>query len=159
LRDWREANENLFEAAALEKRIIFFVISILVVVAAFNVASSLYVMTVQRLRDISLLRALGLSQKRILRLFQFLGLSVSFLGSFFGLILGFVFGLGFEWIQNRFHLLSGEVYKIDHIYVDFKLVDILIILFWSNLICFLAVLFPAQRGARAEIVEGFKNAT
>lgn len=159
IRDWREANENLFEAAALEKRIIFFVITILVIVAAFNVASSLYVMTVQRVRDIALLRALGLSRKRILKLFQVLGLSVSLVGSVLGVLLGFVFGLGFEWLQNRFQLLSGEVYKIDHIYVDFKLADILMILFWANFICFIAVLFPARKGARSEIVEGLKDGT
>ncbi len=159
VRDWREANENLFEAAALEKRIIFFVITILVIVSAFNVASSLYVMTVQRFRDIALLKALGLTKIKVTRLFQSLGLVLSLMGTLAGVLLGFLFGVGFEWLQNRFHLLSGEVYKIDHIYVDVRWADLAMILLWANLICFIAVLFPSKKGARIEVVEGLKDAT
>lgn len=157
VRDWREANENLFEAVNIEKTIIFFVITILVIVSAFNISSALYVMTVQRYADISLLKFLGLSQRSVLLIFQFFGVTISLLGSVLGVLFGVGLGFLFEFLQNNFQLLSGEVYKIDHIYVNVRLLDVLLVLVWANLICFIAVLFPARRGARLSVIEGMKH--
>lgn len=154
--DWRDLNENLFEAVKIERVVIFFVVLIIVVVAAFNVSSTLFVNVVQRYADIAILKALGLPQKSILKMFSVQGLLMGVLGLALGTVFGLLLCLGFTLLQNYLGLLSGSVYRIDSIQVELRFIDWLFIALATMIICFLATLAPALRGSKLNPVEGLK---
>lgn len=155
-RSWYSVNQNLFNAIDYEKPVIFFVILVIVIAAAFNISSTLLVSVIRRYRDISILRSMGASRRLVLRIFTAQGLLIGFLGSAIGVIFGLI-GCGlFAWAQNHWTLLPGEVYKIDRVMIEVRPLDLLIILLASWLISFLATLGPARRGAALSAVEGLR---
>ena len=156
IRDWRESNENLFDAIKIERPTIFFVVFIIVMVAAFNISSTLYVNVVQRYNDISILKSLGIKSLNILKIFSLQGLLIGVVGLIFGTLLGLVLCWFFVWAQTYLGLISGSVYKIDSIQVDLRFVDFIIIVVSTLAICFVATLAPALRGSRLSPVEGLK---
>lgn len=154
--DWRDLNENLFEAVKIERVVIFFVILIIVIVAAFNVSSTLFVNVVQRYADIAILKTLGLPQKSILKMFSVQGLLMGVIGVGAGTIFGWLLCLLFDLLQSTMGILSGSVYRIDSIQLDLRFVDWVAIAAATLLICFLATLAPALRGSKLNPVEGLK---
>ena len=155
--DWYDVNRNLFEAVRIERVIIFFVVFIIVVVAAFNISSTLYVFIRQRYSDIAILKTLGLSAKDIRKIFVGQGILVGVIGTIAGYFLGFLLCFGFMVLQNHFSLISGAVYKIDEIDVHLRAIDLLTIGISTIALCFVATLSPAIKGIRLEVVEGLKN--
>ncbi len=157
VRDWRDSNENLFEAISVERPSIFLVVLIITLVAAFNVSSTLFVNVVRRFKDIAILKTVGLSQKDIIKIFALQGFFMGGIGLFFGFLLGFILCLLFQFAQNRLGLIAGEVYRLDSIELSIRWVDSLAICFATLLICFIATLAPARRGGRLSPVEGLRN--
>ena len=155
--NWFDVNRNLFEAVGLEKIVIFFVVFLIVIVAAFNISSTLYVLIRQRYKDISILKTVGLSQTAIRKLFLIQGFIVGTVGCLFGFLLGLLLCSGFMFLQQHFSLISGSVYKIDRIDVSISGFDFLIIYIATMLACLLAAYFPAKKGAALEIVEGLRE--
>lgn len=155
--DWREANENLFEAVRLERVVIFFVIYIIVVVAAFNVASTLFVNVIRRTDEIALLKALGLSRRSLLRVFSAQGVLFGAAGLVAGTVLGWILCVGFTELQAHYQLMSGSVYKVEGIRANIRVQDWAAIAVATLGICFAAALAPAWRGARLSPVEGLRN--
>ena len=155
-RDWQEVNRNLFEAAKLEKAVLFVVLMVLVVAAAFNIANTLFVSVVQRYRDISVLKTLGASDRMIRNIFTAQGLIVGAVGALAGIALGLLLCRFAEWAQVRWELIPPDVYKLDHIDLDVQFLDLLAIVGTSLLICFVATLVPSRRGARITPVEGLR---
>lgn len=155
-RDWRDVNRNLFEAARLEKAILFFVLMILVVAAAFNIANTLFISVVQRYRDISVLKTLGATNSLISRIFTAQGLIVGVVGAVSGIVLGLGLCLVLEWAQGVYKLVPAEVYKLDRIDLNVQGLDLLAIVVGSLVICFVATLVPSKRGARISPVEGLR---
>lgn len=156
IRDWRDVNENLFDAVEIERVVIFFVILIIVIVAAFNISSTLYVGVVQRNSDIAILKTLGVSKKQVLKIFTLQGLLLGFMGVALGLVLGFFLCQGFMILQNQFELIPGSVYKIDNIIIKIRLVDVFAITLATLIISFFATLAPALRSSRLSVVEGLR---
>jgi lipoprotein-releasing system permease protein len=157
VRDWRDVNENLFEAMRLEKVVIFFVIFVIVIAAAFNVASSLYINVVRSYPEIGILKALGVSQKKLARIFSVQGVLLGFVGCMVGVVVGILLCVGFTILENRFGILPGSVYKLDRIDVQLRFLDLLTILSATMLICFLATWAPARRAAKLTAVEGLRH--
>lgn len=155
--NWFDVNRNLFEAVALEKIVIFFVVFLIVIVAAFNISSTLYVLIRQRYKDISVLKTMGLAAKSVRRLFVIQGFIVGTVGSLLGFALGLVLCAGFMFLQKHFSLISGSVYKIDRIDVNVSGLDFVIIYIATMTACLLAAYYPAQKGASLQIVEGLKE--
>lgn len=157
VRDWRDANENLFEAVVMERVVIFFVVLIIVLMVAFNIASTLFVSVVQRYSDIAILKTIGMTESSVLKLFSLQGLMIGIAG----LILGTLFGAGlsflFGWLENSLGLISGSVYKVDNIKVNIRFVDLAATWAATLIICFIATLAPARRGAKLNPVEGLRN--
>lgn len=154
--DWRDLNENLFEAVKIERVVIFFVVLIIIIVAAFNVSSTLFVNVVQRYADIAILKTLGLPQKSILKMFSLQGLLMGGVGLGLGTLFGLLLCLGFSVLQNNLGLLSGAVYKVDSIQVEVRFIDWIFIALATMVICFVATLAPALRGSKLNPVEGLK---
>lgn len=155
-RDWQEVNRNLFEAAKLEKVVLFCVLMILVVAAAFNIANTLFVSVVQRFRDISVLKTIGASNRLIRRVFIAQGLIVGGVGAGAGVVLGLILCRLVEWAQVYWNLIPAEVYKLDHIDLDVQMSDLLIIVGVSLVICFIATLVPSRKGSKISPVEGLR---
>ncbi|OYZ24553.1 MAG: lipoprotein-releasing protein [Bdellovibrio sp. 28-41-41] len=156
IRDWRDVNENLFDAVEIERVVIFFVILIIVIVAAFNISSTLYVGVVQRNGDIAILKTLGVSKKQILKIFTLQGIFLGLMGVALGLVLGFILCQGFMVLQNQFELIPGSVYKIDNIEIKIRTIDVFAITLATLVISFFATLAPALRSSRLSVVEGLR---
>jgi lipoprotein-releasing system permease protein len=155
-RDWQEMNRNLFEAARLEKMVLFFVLMILVIAAAFNVANTLFVSVVQRYRDISILKTLGATDAMIRRIFTAQGLIVGAVGAGLGIAIGLILCQVFEWLQVRFKIIPKEVYKLDHINLEVRFWDLLAVIGAALIICLIATMVPSRRGAKITPVEGLR---
>ena len=155
--DWYDVNRNLFEAVKIERVIIFFVVFIIVMVAAFNISSTLYVFIRQRYSDIAILKTLGLASSDVRKLFMGQGLLVGVAGTLVGFLLGFLLCFGFMFLQNHYNLISGSVYKVDQIGVQIRIIDLALIGISTVLLCFVVTLSPAYQGSRLEVIEGLKN--
>jgi lipoprotein-releasing system permease protein len=155
-RDWQEVNRNLFEAAKLEKAVLFVVLMVLVIAAAFNIANTLFISVVQRYRDISVLKTMGAPDKMIRRVFTAQGLIVGLVGALSGIGVGLLLCRVVEWAQVRWELIPAEVYKLDHIVLDVQTSDLFAIVSASLLICFVATLVPSRRAAKISPVEGLR---
>lgn len=157
IRDWRDSNENLFDAVSVERPAIFFVVSVIIFVAAFNISSTLFVNVVQRYKDIAILKTVGLGRKDIIKIFTIQGLFMGALGLLGGFILGFIMCGLFNWAQGSLGLISGAVYRVDSISLNIRFADTMAICFATLLICFIATLAPARRGGKLTPVEGLRN--
>lgn len=155
-KEWREQNENLLQAVAIERVVVFFVVLVIVIVAAFNFASSLYVNVMQRYTEIAILKSIGLSKKSLLRIFYFQSLIVAVVAIILGLLLGIGLSYGFEFLQQTLQVMDGSVYKLDSIQADIRLVDVLSVGFATIVICIVATILPAKRGSELSPVEGLR---
>lgn len=155
-KDWREQNENLLQAVAIERVAVFFVVLVIVIVAAFNFASSLYVNVMQRYTEIAILKSIGLSRKSLLRIFYFQSLIVAIVAILLGFLLGIGLSYGFEFLQQTLQIMDGSVYKLDSIQADIRMIDIISVGLATILVCLIATILPAQRGADLSPVEGLR---
>jgi lipoprotein-releasing system permease protein len=154
--DWIEVNRNLFEAVRIERQVIFFVLLIMVIAASFNISSNLFVSVLQKFSDISVLKAMGCSSRDILRVFTLQGLFFGAVGTGIGLILGFILCLAFLLIQKIWVILPADIYKLDHIGLEIRWVDLLSIVGSAFFICLISTLTPAWRGSKLNPVEGIR---
>lgn len=156
LSDWTEVNKNLLRAAAVERVVIFFVISIIVLIACFNIASNLFVSVLKRYGDISTLRAMGFASRDVQKIFVIQGLLFGLIGTVGGFFLGLLLCVAFVVLQRYIVLLPAETYHLDHIGVDLRFVDVFSIFAVSILICLISSLVPARKGAALDPVQGLR---
>lgn len=154
---WYNLNRNILEAASLEKIVIFFVVFLIVIMAAFNISSTLYVIIRSRYKDIAILKTLGFGAKAIRNIFIMQGVAVGTLGTFGGFLVGIFLSYGFMWLQSRFSVLPGAVYKIDRIDIQISAIDFVLIYISTLAACTLAAYYPAKRGSQLLIMEGLKQ--
>lgn len=154
--DWTEGNRNLFEAIRIEKPAIFFVILMMVVAASFNISSNLFISVMQKYGSISILRAMGFSAKDVRRVFILQGLFFGVLGTSIGLVLGLLLCLGFVIVQRYVVLLPVEIYRLDHVGVELRAMDLVAIIAAALVICLISTWVPARRGAKLNPVEGLR---
>jgi lipoprotein-releasing system permease protein len=154
VQDWED--DNLFEAVKIEKPILFVVLLIIVIVAALNISSTLFINVVQRYSDIGVLKAMGATKSWIRKIFISQGLIIGFVGNLLGVLLGLLFCWIFVLLQKNLGVIDGRVYHVDEIALQIRFWDIFSIFFFTMLICFLSTLAPAWRGARLKPVEGLR---
>lgn len=144
--DWQTQNKSLFQWMKLEKLVIFIVISLIILVAAFNIISSLIMMILEKRREIGILMSMGATSRAILKIFVFNGATIGFLGS----TLGTALGLLLCYLQIRWQLipLPGDIYFISKLPVLINPVDVVSIYISANIICLLAASYPAWRASR-----------
>lgn len=156
VRDWYDLSSNLFDAVKIERIVIFLVVLIIVVVASFNISSSLFVTVLKRYGDIAILKAIGARRLDIVKVFCLQGLIVGLIGVAGGFLVGYLICLFLRFIQGSFQILSGAVYKLDHIDIFIRWQDLFVILIATEVICLLATLAPAVRGSKLNPVEGLR---
>lgn len=154
VRDWRELNANFFSAVELEKVVIFIVVLFIVIVASFNVSSSLFVSVLRKFGDISILKTLGASPKFLVQLFVLQGTLMGVVSSFIGILVGIVLSLIIKYTDLVD--VPGDVYKFDHLPIDIRFADLAAIFIVTVIICFVSSIIPARRGANLKPVEGLK---
>ncbi len=154
IRDWMSMNRNLFSALKLEKTAMFIILALIVLVAAFNIASSLIMMVMEKTKDIAILKAMGATDKSIRRIFIFKGMAIGVVGTILGVCGGIILCMLLS--HYKFIELPGDVYYITTLPVVLKVVDVAAIAVSALVICFLATLYPARQASRLDPVEAIR---
>ncbi len=157
--DWRQMNSSLFEALAVERVAMFVILSIIILVAAFNIVSSLIMLVRTRTRDIAILRTLGANRSSVLRIFLTIGTTIGVLGTFAGLGIGFVFLFFRQNVVNGIEYLTGQNLWDPSIRFLTELpskpdpVEIVLICAMAIVFSFVAALYPAMKAANTDPVQ------
>ena len=153
--DWQEQNKSLFQALKLEKFGMGVILLLIVLVAAFNIVSTLTMVVTDKTREIGILKAMGMTARSIRRVFLVQGLVIGAAGTFAGLALGV--GLTVALDQYKLIPLNPEVYFIDHLPASLQPVDVMWIVLASIAIAGLATLYPAVQAARLFPIEAIRH--
>ena len=133
----------------------FIILALIVLVAAFNIASSLIMMVMGKTRDIAILKAMGATTLSIRKIFVFNGMVIGFIGTFVGLMLGLVICKLLKHID--IHELTGDIYLFTtSLPVKLDVVDVISIIIAALIICFLATLYPARQAAKLNPVDAIR---
>ncbi len=153
-KDWMQMNRNLFSALKLEKVAMFIILTLTVLVAAFNIISTLIMVVMEKTRDIAILKSMGANNRSVMRIFVFQGLLVGLAGTLIGLGSGLF--LCELLARYKFIKLPSDVYYMNTlpVLVDFR--DVAVITFSAVIISFLATLYPAWQASRLNPVEALR---
>ncbi len=161
--DWTQSNDSFFAAVQVEQNVMFLILTLIIVVAAFNVISSLIMMVKDKTRDIAVLRTLGAGRGAVMRIFLMCGASVGVTGTLVGTVLGIVFCLNIErlrqWLQafTGTDLFNPEVYYLEHLPAKLDWGEVSQIILMALALSLLATLYPSWRAARTDPVEALRN--
>jgi lipoprotein-releasing system permease protein len=153
-KDWMQMNANLFFALKLEKTAMFIILTLIVLVAAFNIASTLIMMVMKKTKDIAILKAMGASDGSIMRIFVIKGMVIGGFGTILGVVLGIA--ICFVLKHYPFIKLPGNIYYFTTLPVQLQVADVLTIALAAIGICFLATLYPARQAARLNPVDAIR---
>jgi len=161
-RDWMQMNRNLFSALKVEKVTMFIILILIILVAAFNIISTLFMVVMDKAKDIAILKSMGATKGSIMQIFSMQGLIIGICGTALGCIAGFTIVpnlneiVGFiEWLFN-FKAFPKDVYYLDALPSQIQWFESFLIVGFSILICFLASLYPAWRASRLDPVDGLR---
>ncbi len=153
-KNWISMNHNLFSALKLEKTVMFIILALIVLVAAFNIASSLIMIVMNKRKEIGILKAMGATRKSIKRIFVMEGLLIGGTGTIIGVVLGITTCLLLK--QYEFIKLSSEVYYITTLPVYLNWTDVTAVAVAALAICYLATLYPANQASKINPVEAIR---
>jgi lipoprotein-releasing system permease protein len=151
-RDWMKLNKNLFSALKLEKFMMFVLLVLVVLVAAFNIVSTLAMIVVEKHREIAILKAMGATGKAVMRVFMLNGLVIGLAGTAIGIPLGYAIC----WAIQTWFTLPGDVYLLSRIPVNIKFFDVALVGVSAVAITFLATIYPCLEAARLEPAEALR---
>ena len=156
VRTWIEQNANFFAALALEKIAMFIILTLIVLVASFNIVSTLIVTVTSKVKDIGTLMAVGASRKMIRAIFTVQGLAIGLTGTFWG----FTLGVGLSLILKKYHFieLPQDIYYIKHLPVLVQAGDVGCIVGAAMAITYAATIYPAFKASRLEPVDALRYA-
>ncbi|MGB1778828.1 MAG: FtsX-like permease family protein [Longimicrobiales bacterium] len=155
VQSWIERNRALFSALQLEKIALGVIVFLIVVVAAFNIVSTLVMVVSDRTKEIGILRTMGMTEKGIMRVFIIQGVWIGVIGTTAGAALGIVL----SWSLDRFELIKipGDVYFVDHLPATMDPVTIIVIVVASILVSFGATIHPARQASRLQPVDAIRH--
>ncbi|MFT8688021.1 MAG: FtsX-like permease family protein, partial [Novacetimonas hansenii] len=161
--DWTQSNNAFFGAVQVEQNVMFLILTLIILVAAFNVISSLIMMVKDKTADIAVLRTLGATRGAIMRIFLMCGASVGVTGTFVGTGLGIVFCLNIEHIRQGLQKITGtdlfnpEVYYLEHLPAKLVWAQVFEVIAMALVLSLLATLYPSWRAARTDPVEALRH--
>jgi lipoprotein-releasing system permease protein len=160
--DWRQRNATFFNALQVERNVMFLILTLIVLVAAFNIASSLIMLVKDKGRDIGILRTMGASQGAIMRVFLITGAAIGVIGDLVGFALGLLVCLNIEsirqfisWLTNT-ELFSPELYFLSRLPAELDAGETTAVVVMALALSLLATLYPSWRAARLDPVEALR---
>jgi len=152
-RDWIQMNGSLFAALELEKKAMFVILILIVLVAAFNIASTLIMMVMEKTKDIAILKTMGATDRSIQKIFVFQGTVIGSIGTGIGTILG----VALCYILKEWKFIKlPDVYAFAELPIQLEITDVLTIAGSAILICFISTLYPAYQAAKIDPVEAIR---
>ncbi|MGD0022552.1 MAG: lipoprotein-releasing ABC transporter permease subunit [Smithellaceae bacterium] len=159
---WMQMNKNLFAALKLEKRVMFIILSLIVLVAAFNIISALIMIVMEKNKDIAILKSMGATSRGIMKIFIYQGLIVGAIGTFLGCIAGLSVALNLQkvslFVEKIFHfkILPGDVYYLSELPSQVNYGDIIVIIIGTLIVCFLSTIYPSLRASQLDPAEALR---
>jgi lipoprotein-releasing system permease protein len=152
--NWINQNKSLFSAMKLEKIMLFITIALIVVVAAFNIISTLVMMVLDKNKDIAILMAMGCTTRQVMRIFMMQGILIGIAGT----IVGATLGVGISMIMDHYQVikLPLDVYFIPYLPFHVRITDFLLVTGTALLISFLSTIYPALRASRINPAEALR---
>ncbi|MGC2412043.1 MAG: lipoprotein-releasing ABC transporter permease subunit [Stellaceae bacterium] len=160
--DWQHANSGIVAAVEIERNVMFLILTLIILVAAFNIISGMIMMVKDKGRDIAILRTMGASRGMVLRIFMLSGASIGVVGTLLGFVLGIFVTRNLEaireFLQNILHvrLFAAEIYFFTRIPARIEPGEIATVVIMALALSFLATLYPSWRAARLDPVEGLR---
>ena len=161
--DWQQSNNSFFTAVQVEEKTMFLILTLIILVAAFNVISSLIMMVKDKTGDIAVLRTIGASRGAILRIFLMCGASVGITGTGLGVALGVLFCINIQKIQGWVEAITGtkvfnpEVYYLAHVPARLDPSEVIQVAAMALALSLLATLYPSWRAAQTDPVEALRH--
>ena len=159
---WSDMNSSLFSALKVERNVMFIILSLIIIVAAFNIISGLTILVKNKTRDIAILKSIGVLNKSIIKIFFFVGVTIGSTATLFGIFLGVTFSLYIEhlrkFLSNTFNisLFPEEIYFLREMPAEINPTSIFIIFSCSIFITIIASIFPAIKASKLDPVKGLK---
>ena len=160
--DWKRSNEAFFNAIEVERNVMFLILTLIIVVAAFNMISGLIMMVNDKVKDIAILRTMGASRGSIMRVFLMDGVMVGFFGTLFGTALGLLFCYNIENIRQFLGKLAGrdlfsaEIYFLSKLPAKVDTTEVLIVVAMALSLSFLATLYPSYKASKTDPVKALR---
>jgi lipoprotein-releasing system permease protein len=161
--DWTQSNNSFFAAVQVEQNVMFLILTLIILVAAFNVISSLIMMVKDKTGDIAVLRTIGAGRGAVMRIFLMCGASVGITGTVTGLVIGVLFCWNIDTIQHWVETITGtsvfnpEVYYLTHLPARLDWHEVMQVVLMSLVLSLLATLYPSWRAARTDPVEALRH--
>ncbi len=153
IRDWMDINQSLFSALKLEKTAMFIILTLIILVAAFNIASALIMMVMEKTKDIAVLKAMGATHTIIRRIFIIQGMIIGILGTFLGTISGVIVC----YLLKKYDFIRlPEAYPFSTLPVQLESMDVVMISISAIIICYLSTLYPSYKASRMDTVEAIR---
>ncbi len=162
LHDWQQANASFFNAIQVERNVMFMILTLIILVAAFNVVSSMIMLVKDKGRDIAILRTMGATRGMVLRIFFLSGASIGVIGTLVGLALGLSFAANIESIRQGIQQLTGndlfaaEIYFLSQLPAVVDLREVAMVVVMGLGLSFLATIYPSWRAARTDPAEALR---
>ncbi len=162
LHDWQQANKSFFNAIQVERNVMFMILTLIILVAAFNIISSLIMLVKDKGRDIAILRTMGATRGMIMRIFFIAGASIGVIGTMAGFGLGLAFAKNIEavrqWIQGLTgnDLFAAEIYFLSQLPAVVDPAEVVAVVLMGLGLSFLATLYPSWRAARLDPAEALR---
>ena len=158
--NWKQTHGNLFSAIQMEKTMMALLLSLIILVAAFNIVSSLIMLVTDKKADIAILKTFGASPKLITQVFVVQGMIIGVVGTVLGTILGVTFSLTvsdlLNWVNNTLGLGLFNAYFVDYLPSQVKVLDVLLVVSISFLLSFLMTIYPALRASKVQPAQALR---
>ncbi len=160
--DWQQANAQFVSALQVERNVMFLILTLIIVVAAFNIISSMIMLVKDKTRDIAILRTMGTARGTVMRVFVIAGASIGVLGTASGFALGLAFSLNIESIRQALQAMTGwqlfpaEIYFLSQLPAKVDSTEVIYVVAMGLALSLLATLYPSWRAARLDPVEALR---
>ncbi len=151
---WFERNKNLFSWMQIEKWAAFIILSLIIMVAAFNIISMMIMVVMEKKKEIGILKSIGATSESIMKIFIFQGVISGFIGTAAGLLIGYL--LCWSQLHYGWFSLPADVYFISSLPVEMKILDFVLIAIAAILLCFFATLYPSWKAAKLDPVQAIR---
>ncbi len=160
--DWRDMNSSFFNALQVERNVMFLILTLIIIVAAFNIISSMIMLVKDKGADIAILRTMGATRSNMMKIFMLTGASIGMMGTLFGSVIGIAFALNIETIRQFLEGVTGtelfadEIYFLSQLPAVINWQEVTLVIAMAFVLSILATIYPAWRAARLDPVEALR---